>query len=82
MTKGELHELVDQLPDDAVEGVSLLLKRVAAHQIDPTQAWVWSEQWQRKLSASIADLQAGRVKTCEIGHADPCHAPSPTSSDP
>ena len=67
MTKAELHELVDQLPDDAVDGASLLLKRVAAHQLDPAQAWVWSEEWQGKLSASLEDLQTGRLKTYGSG---------------
>ena len=67
MTKAELHELVDQLPDDAVDGASLLLKSVAAHQLDPAQAWVWSEEWQRKLSASLEDLQTGRLKTYDSG---------------
>jgi hypothetical protein len=67
MTKAELHDLVDQLPDDAVDGASLLLKRVAARQLDPAQAWVWSEEWQGKLRASLEDLQTGRLKTYDSG---------------
>lgn len=54
--------MVDQLPEDAVEGASLLLKRVAMHQLDPAQAWVWTDEWQAKLNASLADLEAGRVQ--------------------
>jgi hypothetical protein len=28
---------------------------------------VWSEEWQRKLSASLEDLQTGRLKTYDSG---------------
>ena len=62
MTKAELHDMIDQLPEDAVDGVSLLLKCVAMHQIDCAQAWVWADEWQGKLSASLADLEEGRVQ--------------------
>lgn len=61
MTKAELHDIVDQLPDDAVEGASFLLRRVVTRQLDPTQAWVWTEEWLCKLNGSVADIQAGRV---------------------
>lgn len=62
MTKAELHDIIDQLPDDAVEGASFLLRRVVTRQLDPTQAWVWTEEWLGKLNESLADIQAGRVK--------------------
>jgi hypothetical protein len=61
MTKAELHQIVDELPDDAVEGASVLLKRVALRQLDPAQAWAWSPEWQARLEASLLDVQAGRV---------------------
>ncbi len=61
MTKAELHQMVDDLPDDAVEGASALLKRVALHQLDPDQAWAWSPEWQGKLEASLLDAQTGAV---------------------
>ena len=67
MTKAELHEIIDQLPEDAVEGASLLLKRVAMHQLDPAQAWVWTDEWQAKLDASLVDLKRGRVQHYESG---------------
>jgi hypothetical protein len=63
MTRAELHEMIEQLPDEALEGASILLKRVAAHQIDPEQAWCWTGEWQEKLRASLADIDAGRVRT-------------------
>ena len=47
----------------------LLLKRVAMRQFDPTQAWVWTEEWQAKLEASLADTQAGRVTEYDSGEA-------------
>jgi hypothetical protein len=65
MTKAELHEIIDQLPEDAVEGASFLLKRLATHQIDPAQAWVWTDEWQARLNASLVDLQRGRVQRYE-----------------
>jgi len=61
MTKAELHQIVEDLPDDAVEGASVLLKRVALGQLDPEQAWAWSPEWQAKLEASLLDLQRGAV---------------------
>ena len=61
MTKAELHQIVDELPENAVDGASILLKRVALGQLDPTQAWAWSPEWQAKLEASLLDVQAGNV---------------------
>jgi hypothetical protein len=63
MTRAELHEIIERLPDDALEGASILLKRVAARQIDPDQAWCWTDEWQEKLRASLADIDGGRVRS-------------------
>ena len=60
MTKAGLHEIVDQLLPRTV-----LLKRVAMHQLDPAQAWVWTDEWQAKLNAPLVDLQRERVKHYE-----------------
>ena len=62
MTKADLHQLVESLPDEAVEGAALLLQRVLLHQVDPEQAWVWTEHWQDQLRSSLADLAAGRTR--------------------
>jgi hypothetical protein len=62
MTKTDLHRLVDELPDDTIPGVHVLLQRVIRRQVDPSQAWVWTDEWQAKLIASVADLDAGRVQ--------------------
>ena len=61
MTKAELLQIVDELPENAVDGASVLLKRVALGQLDPGQAWAWSPEWQAKLEASLLDVQTGRV---------------------
>ena len=63
MTRAELHEIVEQLPDDALEGASILLKRVAARQIDPDQTWCWTDEWQEKLRASLEDVDRGRLRS-------------------
>ena len=63
MTRAELHEIIEQLPDEALEGASILLKRVAARQIDPDQAWCWTDEWQEKLRASLVDIDSGGVRT-------------------
>ncbi|MHB8672051.1 MAG: hypothetical protein ACYDAD_16095 [Acidimicrobiales bacterium] len=67
MTKAELHQIIDELPDDAVEGASVLLRRVVLNQLDPTQAWAWSQEWQAKLDASLLDIQNGRVTQYSSG---------------
>ena len=67
MSKAELHHLIDQLPDDAVEGTAMLLRRITLRQIDPDQAWVWTDQWQEQLRASFADVAAGRTQRFENG---------------
>lgn len=66
MTKVELHDLVDRLPDDAVEGAALLLKQVIDGRIDPDQLWFWSPDWQAKERAvddGLAEGQPGTVYT-------------------
>jgi hypothetical protein len=69
MTRSELHRLVDELPDDAVEGASVLIQRVLLHEIDPSQAWVWTPEWQEQLRQSLSDLGAGRTRRYENGEA-------------
>lgn len=56
MTKTELHELVDGLPDDSLDGAAVLLRSLAQRRIDPDQAWFWTLDW---LSGELeADRQA------------------------
>ncbi len=61
MTRAELHKLVDELPDTAVEGAGVLLRGIVAGPVDPDQAWFWTPEWQRKEREAEADKAAGRV---------------------
>lgn len=58
MTKAELHKLVDELPDNAVEGAGVLLRGMIKGPIDPDQAWFWTPEWQageREADAELAE---------------------------
>jgi hypothetical protein len=61
MTKAELHELVDRLPDGAVDGAAVLLGEISAGRIDPEQAWFWTREWQEREREADDDRGAGRV---------------------
>jgi hypothetical protein len=45
MTKTELHDLVDGLPDDTLNGAAVLLRSLTERKIDPDQAWFWTLDW-------------------------------------
>ena len=45
MTKTELHDLVESLPENALDGAGVLLRSLASGKIDPDQAWFWSSEW-------------------------------------
>jgi hypothetical protein len=45
MTKTELHELVDELPENAVDGAAVLLRSLARGRIDREQTWFWTSDW-------------------------------------
>jgi hypothetical protein len=45
MTKTELHELVESLPEGALEGAGVLLRSLTNGNIDPDQAWFWTSEW-------------------------------------
>ena len=65
VTKAELHELVDQLPDQAVNGAAILLEEITDGRIDPEQAWFWTREWQKREREADEDLAAGRVTRFE-----------------
>jgi hypothetical protein len=65
MTKTELHELVNRLPDGAVDGAAVLLGEISAGRIDPEQAWFWMREWREKEREADDDLAAGRVVSYE-----------------
>jgi hypothetical protein len=60
VTKAELHKLVDELPDTAIEGAGVLLRGIIKGPIDPDQAWFWTPEWQAKEREADADIAAGR----------------------
>jgi hypothetical protein len=65
MTKAELHRMVDRLPDQAVDGVAILLGEMTDGRIDPEQAWFWTREWQQREREADEDLAAGRVTRYE-----------------
>lgn len=65
MTKAELHQLVDRLPEGAVDGVAIMLGEISAGRIDPEQAWYWTREWQAKEREADDDRTAGRVSRYE-----------------
>jgi hypothetical protein len=65
MTKAELHQLVDRLPDGAVDGAAILLGEISAGRIDPEQAWFWTREWQAKEREADDDLAVGRATRYE-----------------
>ncbi len=60
MTKAELHKLVDELPDGALDGAAVLLRGIIEGPIDPDQAWFWTPEWQRGERESEAEKAAGQ----------------------
>lgn len=65
MTKAELHQLVDSLPEDAVNGAAIMLGEIGAGRIDPEQAWYWTREWQAKEREANDDRAAGRFTRYE-----------------
>jgi hypothetical protein len=61
MTKTELHELVDGLPDDTLNGAAVLLRSLTERRVDADQAWFWTLDW---LSG---ELEAEREAQSEPG---------------
>jgi hypothetical protein len=60
VTRAELHKLVDELPETAVDGAAVLLRGIIAGPIDPDQAWFWTPEWQRGEQEAEADKAAGK----------------------
>lgn len=69
MTKAELHQMVDRLPDKAVDGAAILLEEITDGRIDPEQAWFWTREWQVKEREADDDIAAGRGTTYESDEA-------------
>jgi hypothetical protein len=65
MTRADLHQMIDRLPDQAVDGAAVLLGEMTAGKIDPEQAWFWTREWQEREREAEEDLAAGRVTRYE-----------------
>jgi hypothetical protein len=65
VTKAELHQLVDRLPEQAVDGAAILLEEITDGRIDPEQAWFWTREWQAREREADDDLAAGRTTRFE-----------------
>ncbi len=64
MTRADLHRLIDELPEDRVEGTAQVLMLIKAHQLDPDQAWFWTPEWQegeREVDESLARGARGPI---------------------
>jgi hypothetical protein len=65
LTKAELHQMVDRLPDRAVDGAGILLCEVTDGPDRPEQAWFWTREWQEREREADKDLAAGWVTRFE-----------------
>lgn len=59
VTRAELHKLIDELPDAAVDGAGVLLRGIIKGPVDPDQAWFWMPEWQEGEREAEAELAAG-----------------------
>ena len=59
MTKAELHKLIDELPETAVDGAGVLLRGIIKGPVDPDQAWFWTPEWQEGEREADAELAQG-----------------------
>jgi antitoxin PrlF len=82
VTKSELHKLIDELPDAAVDGAAVLLRGIIRGPIDPEQAWFWTPEWQegeREAEAQLAGEGAVYESTEEfVAHLE--STPPPDSA--
>lgn len=62
MTKTELHELVEGLPDDTLDG-AVLLRSLSERRIDPDPTWFWTLDW---LSGELEADREARTDTSVI----------------
>jgi hypothetical protein len=54
--------MVDELPENAVDGAGVLLRGIIEGPLDPDQAWFWTPEWQHKEHEAEADKAAGNVE--------------------
>jgi hypothetical protein len=82
MTKADLYRLIDQLPEEAVEGTAAFLEQVVRRRIDPDQAWFWTQAWQQGEREAEADLAAGHFERFDSDEAFLSHLESVPPAPP
>ena len=69
MTRAEVHRLVDEIPDERLEGIDQILKLVMAGKLNPDQAWFWTDEWQAGEREVDGELKAGKAIRFETDDA-------------
>lgn len=62
MTKAELHDLIDALPEGSLDGAAALLRGIIEGPLDPDQAWFWTPAWQAGEREADQQIAAGDGK--------------------
>jgi hypothetical protein len=63
MTKTELHELVEGLPENTLDGAAVLLRSLSDGRIDPDQTWFWTPDW---LAGELEADREGKTDPGEV----------------
>jgi hypothetical protein len=63
MTKTELHELVEGLPENTLDGATVLLRSLSDGRIDPDQTWFWTPDW---LAGELEADREGKTEPGEV----------------
>jgi hypothetical protein len=63
MTKTELHELVEGLPENTLDGAAVLLRSLSDGRIDPDQTWFWTPDW---LAGELEADRQGKTDPGEV----------------
>lgn len=69
MTKTELHELVESLPENTLDGAAVLLRSLSDGRIDPDQAWFWTPDWLAGELEADRDAKSGAGEVYEDADA-------------
>jgi hypothetical protein len=67
MTKADLRKLVDELPEEALNGAAIFLGRLLRGEVGAHQAWVWTVDWQEQFRFSTCRFAAGRAHRLGTG---------------
>jgi hypothetical protein len=59
VTKAELHDLIEALPEDSLDGAAILLHGLIDGPVDPAQAWFWTQAWRAGEQDADQELARG-----------------------